>query len=102
VPIKEGAKRHEYRLTNKGKELMPVLIALTQWGDKWIFGEESIPVIFLDREHREPIAKIKVLSAKGEPLRPRDVMACAGPGSTRESKERIEEMHRRSEAKDEI
>ncbi|MCP4229563.1 MAG: helix-turn-helix transcriptional regulator, partial [bacterium] len=29
VPIKEGAKRHEYMLTSKGKELMPVLIALT-------------------------------------------------------------------------
>ena len=32
VPIKEGAKRHEYVLTSKGKELMPLLIALTQWG----------------------------------------------------------------------
>lgn len=95
VPIKEGAKRHEYILTSKGKELMPVLIALTQWGDKWVFGEDSEPVVFKDREHGEPISKIKVLSARGEHLRPRDVLVCAGPGSTPDSQKRIEEMHRR-------
>lgn len=102
VPIKEGAKRHEYMLTNKGKELMPVLIALTQWGDKWVYGENSVPVIFLDREHGEPIAKMNVLSAKGDQLRPRDVMVSPGPGSTPDSKKRIEEMHRRNEAKNKL
>lgn len=101
VPIKEGAKRHEYVLTNKGKELMPVLIALTQWGDKWIFGENSEPVIFMDREHCEPISKIEVLSARGEHLRPRDVMVSPGPGSTPGSKKRIEEMHQRNEISNE-
>lgn len=99
VPIKEGAKRHEYMLTNKGKELMPVLIALTQWGDRWIFGENAEPVIFMDREYNEPIAKMKVLSARGDDLRPREIMVVPGPGSTPESKKRIEEMHRRLESK---
>ncbi len=102
VPIKEGAKRHEYILTNKGKELMPVLIALTQWGDKWIFGENLEPVIFMDRIHAEPISKMMVLSARGKHLRPRDVMAVPGPGSTPESKKRIEEMHRRAGGNNEL
>ncbi len=102
VPIKEGAKRHEYMLTSKGKELMPVLIALTQWGDKWIFGENSEPVIFMDRMHAEPISKMKVLSARGEQLRPRDVMVAPGPGSTPESKKRIDEIHRRTRAENEL
>ncbi len=97
VPIKVGAKRHEYMLTHKGKELMPVLIALTQWGDKWVFGKNSEPVIFRDREHREPISRIKVLSARGENLRPRDVMVSPGPGSTADSIKRIEKMHQRAE-----
>lgn len=97
VPIKEGAKRHEYMLTPKGKELMPVLIALTQWGDKWIFGENAEPVIFMDRENQEPIARIEVLSARGRQLRPREIMVKAGPGSTPQSKKRIEEMHRLDE-----
>ena len=92
VPVKEGAKRHEYRLTTKGRDMMPLLIALTQWGDKWVFGENNEPLIFLDREHGEPIAPVKVYSARGEELRPRDVTVRAGPGATREARERIEEL----------
>ena len=102
VPIKEGAKRHEYVLTSKGKDLMPVLIALTQWGDKWIFGENAEPVIFIDRENREPISKIEVLSARGRPLKPREIMVTPGPGSTPESKKRIEEMHHPDEDSNEL
>jgi len=92
VPVKEGAKRHEYRLTTKGRDMMPLLIALTQWGDKWVFGENNEPLIFLDREHGEPIAPVKVYSARGVELRPRDVTVRAGPGATREARERIEEL----------
>ena len=100
VPIKEGAKRHEYVLTSKGKELMPFLIALTQWGDKWIFGENAEPVIFLDKENSQPIGKIKVFSSKGVQLRPRDILVVAGPGASIEAKKRIEELNLMIESSD--
>jgi DNA-binding HxlR family transcriptional regulator len=98
VPIKEGAKRHEYLLTAKGKELMPLLIALTQWGDKWIFGENAEPFIFMDRENREPIAKMQVYSSRGIQLRPRDIVVVAGPGASFEAKKRIAELNRMLES----
>lgn len=94
VPVKEGAKRHEYILTAKGKDMMPLLVALTQWGDKWVYGEENKPVIFLDREQGQPIPEVQVYSARGEALRPRDVMITAGPGATPEARERIEELNK--------
>ena len=94
VPVKEGAKRHEYILTTKGKEMMPLLVALTQWGDKWVFGDDNKPVIFLDREQGQPIPQVQVYSARGEVLKPRDVMIKAGPGATREARERIEELNK--------
>ena len=92
VPVKEGAKRHEYILTPKGKEMMPLLVALTQWGDKWVFGENNEPVIFLDREQGQPIARVQVYSAKGEVLRPRDIKISAGPGANSEARKRIDEL----------
>jgi len=92
VPVKEGAKRHEYILTPKGKEMMPLLVALTQWGDKWVFGENNEPVIFLDREQGQPIARVQVYSARGEVLRPRDIRISAGPGANREARKRIDEL----------
>lgn len=92
VPVKEGAKRHEYVLTRKGKDMMPLLVALTQWGDRWVFGENNEPIVFLDREHRQPIAPVQVFSAQGQPLRPRDIMIAAGPGATPQARERIQEL----------
>ena len=92
VPVKEGAKRHEYVLTRKGKDMMPLLVALTQWGDKWVFGENNEPVLFLDRDRGQPISPVQVYSARGEVLRPRDIMISAGPGATPEARERIKEL----------
>ena len=92
VPVKEGARRHEYILTRKGKDMMPLLVALTQWGDRWVFGENNEPVIFRDREHGQPISPVRVFSAQGEALRPRDIMVEAGPGATAEARKRIEEL----------
>jgi DNA-binding HxlR family transcriptional regulator len=36
--------RHEYRLTEKGSELVPVLLALMQWGDRWKWPQARGPV----------------------------------------------------------
>ncbi len=35
VPYQERPLRHEYRLTAKGADLSPSLVALMQWGDRW-------------------------------------------------------------------
>jgi DNA-binding HxlR family transcriptional regulator len=97
VPVKEGAKRHEYVLTRKGKDMMPLLVALTQWGDKWVFGEGREPVLFLDRERGEAIEPVVVRSSRGEILRPRDIRIQAGPGATDEARQRIEELYENGE-----
>ncbi|RCH69768.1 HxlR family transcriptional regulator [Streptomyces sp. SDr-06] len=38
-PYQERPVRHEYRLTARGRALLPVLIALQDWGDTWVLGE---------------------------------------------------------------
>jgi DNA-binding HxlR family transcriptional regulator len=35
VPYQERPPRHEYRLTDKGRDLYPVIVSLRQWGDRW-------------------------------------------------------------------
>src|SRR5437588_5228217 len=37
----ERPDRFEYRLTEKGLDLWPVLISLLRWGDKWMTGKEG-------------------------------------------------------------
>lgn len=42
----ERPLRHEYRLTAMGRELWPVIIALKQWGDRWLSdGEPSVRIV---------------------------------------------------------
>lgn len=38
-PYQDRPVRHEYRLTPRGRALLPVLIALQDWGDAWVLGE---------------------------------------------------------------
>jgi DNA-binding HxlR family transcriptional regulator len=73
VPIAEGARRMEYHLTAKGWDLMPILVALMQWGDKWRPDPENTEVQFLDKRDHQPIAPIVVTAADGRPLSPQDM-----------------------------
>ena len=42
VPYQQHPPRHEYRLTSAGQGLMPVLIALQEWGTRWVLGDGSL------------------------------------------------------------
>ncbi|MFJ8105157.1 winged helix-turn-helix transcriptional regulator [Streptomyces sp. NPDC096132] len=39
VPYQERPVRYEYRLTPRGRALLPVLVALQDWGDAWVLGD---------------------------------------------------------------
>ncbi len=55
-----------YRLTEKGRDLLPVLLSLRQWGEKWVCGPSN-PVL-VDRQSHQPVAPICVRAADGRPL----------------------------------
>ncbi|WP_329199767.1 winged helix-turn-helix transcriptional regulator [Streptomyces sp. NBC_01435] len=38
-PYQDRPPRYEYRLTRRGRALLPVLIALQDWGDTWVLGD---------------------------------------------------------------
>ena len=48
-PYDEGRGRYDYLLTDKGRALWPVMTALRQWGDEWIYGDGHEPLLI---EHR--------------------------------------------------
>ena len=91
-PIKEGGKRQEYRLTPMGRDLYPVLITLTQWGDRWLRTEEGPPVKFIERNTGEEIAKVTIQSKTGREIKARDLALVPGPGATGETRERLKIM----------
>lgn len=89
VPEREGGTRFIYRLTPKGRALFPAVIALGQWGDKWIFGAEGEPVTVVDRETHAPIQTIGVISRDGRYLEPNEVLPIPGPSANDDTRAKI-------------
>jgi len=71
-PDPADRRKVTYRLTDKGRDLLPVLLSLRQWGERWISGHPSNPVL-VDRYTRKPIAPMIVQSADGRELSLRDM-----------------------------
>ena len=61
-----------YSLSTKGEGLLPVLLALRQWGEEWGHGHQS--VVLVDRRDGKPVRKICVLSHDGRQLELSDLM----------------------------
>jgi len=73
----ENGRVLDYRLTDKGRDLFPIVIALLQWGDRHAPAPEGPPVQVVDRESGRPIALMQVCSDDGRVLQARDVRAKA-------------------------
>ncbi|WP_116368258.1 winged helix-turn-helix transcriptional regulator [Parahaliea mediterranea] len=69
----------EYRLTEKGLALQPVLLAMTHWGDRYRPHPGGKRLEFVERSSGKPIRPMTVLNHAGKPLKPMDVKAVAGP-----------------------
>ncbi|WP_432992596.1 winged helix-turn-helix transcriptional regulator [Dactylosporangium sp. CA-233914] len=80
----DSRPRYEYVLTDKGTELVDVLIVMAGWGDRWLAGEAGPPV--LHRHHacgQVSTAELRCAHC-GEPMRAGDVDVLPGPGTVSE------------------
>ncbi|MEE9433157.1 MAG: helix-turn-helix domain-containing protein [Sphingorhabdus sp.] len=61
TPCPDDRRKVEYRLTQKGLDLLPTMIALRQWGEKWGTGIASNPVL-VDEKDKQPILPVTIRS----------------------------------------
>jgi DNA-binding HxlR family transcriptional regulator len=81
VPLVEHAARHEYVLTEKGRDFFPAYLALKRWGDDWLAERAGPQVVFRDRAAGRAIEYPELKNARGGPLRLEDVEVVAGAGA---------------------
>ena len=94
--------RHDHVLTKAGRELVPPLIALTAWGDRWATPRGGSPLLFEHRGCGHQFVPQLRCSHCGEAVGPDDVIARPGPGGravrgTRVVARRLLEAARRTE-----
>jgi len=78
----KGLKRQAYRLTPKGKDLFPIIMALVAWGDRWE-APDGPPVIFRHRPDGHPTQPLIICAQCGEILKAGDITPQKGPGAAR-------------------
>jgi DNA-binding HxlR family transcriptional regulator len=66
TPDPSDKRKIIYALTDKGEALLPVVLALRQWGEEWCNG--PAPVVLADRLHQRPIRRICVRADDGREL----------------------------------
>jgi len=64
-PVRPGASRVDYGLTEKGLDLAPALIALWQWGERWTFEPGQSPVTVRTRGAHQALAPVQIQTTSG-------------------------------------
>lgn len=76
--------RFEYRLTEKGLDLYPVIMAVVNFGDRHYAGEAGAPLLHQHRACGCDFHPVMTCSECHAPVAARDVQTRAGPGSARQ------------------
>ncbi len=66
-PCPDDRRKVEYQLTAKGVDLLPAMLALRQWGEKYGLGVPSNPVL-VDKRDQQPIGQIGIPGHDGRML----------------------------------
>ena len=74
VRYQEKPARYEYRLTEKGLDLYPIVVSLLRWGDRWMAGDDAPPLTLVHKNCGHRMHPTLVCPDCGEPLGPRDVV----------------------------
>jgi hypothetical protein len=81
VAYQQNPTRYEYRLTEKGLDLHPVLMAIVHWGDVHMAGKKGRPLLHTHTRCRHQFDPLMVCSECHAPLEPREVRVSPGPGA---------------------
>jgi DNA-binding HxlR family transcriptional regulator len=81
TPYQERPVRYEYHLTDKGKDLWPLMVEMQQWGDRHAAPAVGPPVVVRHRGCGGTLGERRTCARCGEPLELRDVRAELGPGA---------------------
>jgi DNA-binding HxlR family transcriptional regulator len=68
LPAADGGPYQEYRLTEKGRGLFPVLVALRQWGEDFFFEPDEAHVLLVDKKSGLPVRRLELRAQDGRVL----------------------------------
>jgi hypothetical protein len=93
VPYQSRPERFEYRLTEKGLGLWPVIVGLLRWGDEHYATPDGVPRILEHRGCGGAVSAHLTCERCGARLGPRDVRSLPGPALSADGQALVGETH---------
>ena len=81
VEYQQRPVRHEYRLTDKGRDVYPILAAMAAWGDRWLTGPEGTPLVLHHTACDHDTSAVVVCRECAAPIDVREITVRPGPGA---------------------
>jgi DNA-binding HxlR family transcriptional regulator len=85
----DDRRKVQYNLTESGRDLWVVLLALSQWGNKWAFSKIGPPSYVADQKSQQAVPPLKVTDKHGQPLSLKDMTLILGPSGSEELERKI-------------
>jgi DNA-binding HxlR family transcriptional regulator len=79
APASDGSAYQEYVLTKKGQALLPVMVALGQWGSDFLFTSKEARAVSVDAKNGRPLRRLEVRADDGRRLEFPDVQFTRPP-----------------------
>ena len=83
APASDGSAYQEYVLTDKGRGIFPIMVALRQWSEAFDDHPEDIATILVDRKNGRPVRKLELRSQDGRLLEMADTALRPRPATKR-------------------
>jgi len=64
-PASDGSAYKEYILTERGRSVFTIVVAMRQWGERYLFEQGEIHSVLLDKVNGEPLPVLEVCSSQG-------------------------------------
>lgn len=88
-PYADRGTSHIYALTEKGRALDIVLLAMSDWGNKYIYGEGQEPVRMIDDDTGQSIDDFDLVTCEGAPIDRTKITLKPGPGGDGRTRNRL-------------
>lgn len=96
VGYSSGQTRFEYRLSDQGRDLYPTMLALMQFGDKWLSGKEPPPLQLIHKVCAKECSAQVACSSCHTSIDPHDVQYRSGPGAGLQPRDHERKRSRRA------
>jgi DNA-binding HxlR family transcriptional regulator len=91
-PYGPSKARNEYRLAQAGRDIFPIVVALLQWGDKYLVGSRGPSIVLRHTRCGGNADPLLVCGACHEPIELHEVLPTPGPGASEWVREHLSQL----------